>query len=368
MNLSLQRRYFRYFDWISFTITTLLLILGLIFVFSATYSTRQPISFFFKKQLIGALSGLIIYFLFSSFDLQRLTRYAFFGYFGALALLLYTVISGYMAMGARRWISLYFIRMQPAELVKLCLPAFIAYFFLEPDLWSKASRAAKFAFCLGMLGICFILIRKQPDLGTAIVILLDGLLLLWLVGLSRKFFIITGLILTIASPLIWHSLKPYQQQRISVLLGQGNSQKEGYQMQQAKIAIGSGGLWGKGLLKGTQNKLGFLPEDHNDFIFAVVAEEWGFVRTLLIIALFCVLFVRILYHLLQVSSPLHRLIGMGLLLHIMLSFTINIGMVAGLLPVVGIPMPLFTYGISNLWICLASLGWLNNITIRRFYY
>jgi len=152
------------------------------------------------------------------------------------------------------------------------------------------------------------------------------------------------------------------------LLGQGSEQKERYQIEQSKIAIGSGGLTGKGLLKGTQNKLAFLPEDHTDFIFSVICEEWGFLGALTILILFCLLFIRILYITIKLPSASLQIISIGLVIHIMLSVCINIGMVTGILPIVGISLPLFSYGLSNLWVTLASLGWLNNIAIRRFYY
>ena len=137
---------------------------------------------------------------------------------------------------------------------------------------------------------------------------------------------------------------------------------------QSKIAIGSGGIFGKGLLKGTQNKLSFLPEDHTDFIFAVICEEFGFAGALLIFILFSILFFKIIIITLQLDNIAEQIITTGLLLHILLSVSINIGMVTGILPIVGIPLPLFSYGITNLWITMASLGVINNISIKRFYY
>ena len=163
-------------------------------------------------------------------------------------------------------------------------------------------------------------------------------------------------------------MKPYQQNRVLVMLGHGDARKERYQTEQSKIAIGSGGIFGKGLLKGTQNKLHFLPEDHTDFIFAVICEEWGLIGALLVILLLLALFTRLLFVVVTVETLFEQIVALGLLMPVLFSACINIGMVIGLLPIVGIPLPLMSYGMTNLIITLASLGWINNIAIRRFYY
>ncbi len=367
-----DRRYFRYFDWISFILTLSLLGLGLLFVFSATYRPEHHISLFFKKQLIGSAIGIIIYFVFCCLDIKRLSRWALIGYFLLLVLLVYSMLSGLIAKGGRRWVSLYFFSFQPSELAKLCLPAFIASYFSDleiPKYHAEPPLSFRdFLFPVGMLFCGFILILKQPDLGTALIVLFAGLVLFWFIGIPRKFFLILGVVGLIAMPVLWKCLKPYQQTRILVLLGYGDIHKERYQVEQSKIAIGSGGITGKGLLNGTQNKLGFVPEDHTDFIFSVICEEWGFLGALLIILLYMLLFLRLIFVLLHVGNFFEQIVGLGLIAHILFSACINIGMVIGILPAVGIPLPLMSCGITNLWVTLASLGWLNNIAIRRFYY
>ena len=368
----IDKRYFRYFDWFSFVITIILLSIGLLFVFSSTYKVDKPFSIFFKKQLFGTISGLIIYFFFCLKDLRPFKRLGYFTYFLILGLLTYTLFAkGGTVMGANRWISLYFFKFQPSELIKLFLPIFLAYYFYSTS--SNLSKPhqkkfKKFVFPLFILFISFALITKQPDLGTALIVLFSGLILLWIIGLDKKFFLLSGLILAISAPFLWTNLKPYQKQRILILLGQGDEKKERYQLEQSKIAIGSGSLTGKGLLKGTQNKLAFLPENHTDFIFSVICEEWGFFGATLVLILFCLLFGRIIFITLDLSNPFEQIISIGLLSHLMLSVCINIGMVTGMLPIVGIPLPFLSYGVTHLWINLASLGWLNNIAIRRFYY
>lgn len=367
-----DRRYFRYFDWVSFGLTIILLSIGLLFVFSATYTPEKPFSLFFKKQLSGALGGLVIYFVFCMVDIRKLTRLGFISYYIVLALLLYTMIGGWIGMGAKRWVSLYFLRFQPSELAKLFLPAFIACSFstFDEQKYGSSQKIPMQAFWwpMGVLFFSFLIIRKQPDLGTALIVLFTGLILFWFVGIDKRFFLALGLIGLLGAPLIWQCLKPYQQKRVLVLFGQGDARKERYQIEQSKIAIGSGGLHGKGLLRGTQNKLQFLPEDHTDFIFSVICEELGFIGGVSILILFSLLFARIIFVILQLKSFFDQIVAVGLMIHVLLSTCINIAMVTGMLPIVGIPLPLVSYGITNLWITLASLGWLNNIAIRRFYY
>ena len=348
-----------------------LLGLGLLFVFSATYKPDVPYSLFFKKQLVGVGAGMLIYFFFCGKDFRKLARWGFVGYFVTLLLLMYSIVGGWIAMGAKRWISLYFFKFQPSELAKLCLPVFLASYFSElelPKFYANPPIPFRdFFFPLGMLFFTFLLILKQPDLGTALVVLCSGFIILWFIGIPRTFFLALAFVGVIGTPVLWKCLKPYQQNRILVLFGYGDARKERYQIEQSKIAIGSGGIMGKGLLQGTQNKLEFLPEDHTDFIFSVICEEWGFLGALSIILLYLLLLTRLVIVIAQVRNFFEQIVAVGLLTHILLSVSINIGMVTGMLPIVGIPLPLFSYGLTNLWITLASLGWLNNIAIRRFY-
>ncbi|MFH1461735.1 MAG: FtsW/RodA/SpoVE family cell cycle protein [bacterium] len=368
----IKKRYTQYFDWTITILTITLLIIGLIFVFSSTYIPGKPFSIFFKKQVFGAISGIFIYLFFSFKDLKTINRIGFLGFFATLILLSYTFLSGFVAMGAKRWVSIYFFKFQPSELTKLFFPIFLAYYFSEYKPLKITNdgkvKLGNFLFPLIILLMAFNLILKQPDLGTALIILLSGIILFWVIGINKNFLIICSLIVTISAPFLWTKLKPYQKQRILVLLGEGDAKKERYQLEQSKIAIGSGGILGKGILKGTQNKLSFLPEDHTDFIFSVICEEIGFVGAMLIFILFSILFLKIILIAVQLASLTEQIITIGLLLHIMLSVCINIGMVTGILPIVGIPMPLLSYGITNLWITLASLGCINNISMKRFYY
>ena len=353
-------RSYWYVDAFSFSLTFVIAAIGLLFVFSATQTPEQHLSLFFKKQAIGLSMGIVIYWLFTMVDYRSLLRWGYFGYFVVIGLLFFTLIKGSIGMGAQRWINVFFFKLQPSELAKPFFPAFVSY-YLYTHHETPHKNWKNFMPLLAILTLSVILILKQPDLGTALIILISGLTLLWLAGLSKKFFLYGGLMLAIAAPLLWQTLKPYQQNRIAVFLGYGTTQKERYQMDQAMIAVGSGGLYGKGLCNGSQNRLQFLPESRTDFIFAVICEEWGFMGAFMLLALYALLFLRSLFMIRFIEAPHAQLLAMGLLLHIMLCAGINIAMVLGLLPIVGIPLPFLSYGLSNLLISFGSLGWIQGI-------
>jgi rod shape determining protein RodA len=356
----LQRRTAGSFDWISFTIMLILCGLGLAFVWSATYKPELPYSLFFKKQAFGVISGILIYGIISLFDFRNLMRQGYFLYFCVIGLLIFTIIKGSIGMGAQRWINLGIIKIQPSELTKLLFPAFITYFlFAQQE--NFIYRFKDFYLILIILGLSGLLVIKQPDLGTALILAFSALVIMWLAGIDKRFFWYSALLVCVCTPALRYVLKPYQWQRIAVFLGQGDVHKERYQIEQAKIAIGSGGLWGKGFLQGTQNKLLFLPESRTDFIYAVICEETGLMGALGILMLYVLLFLHLFIALSRLTCPFSQLFGYGLVIHIMFSTFINIGMVVGLLPVVGIPLPFISYGVSNLWISFASLGAVQSI-------
>ena len=360
------RRSVRYFDWFGFIITLALISIGLLFIYSTTTKPDVPYSIFFKKQLFGAGSALLIYFFFCITDYRTLMRWGYFLYMCVIGFLVFTLIKGSVGMGGQRWINLFIFKFQPSEIAKLFFPAFIVqHLSVQHD--SPKFVWYDFAPIIGVLFFSALLIMKQPDLGTALLIVFAGLILLWVAGLDKKWFLLGFLIVGISSPLLWKFLKPYQKQRIAVFLGAGDSHKERYQIEQSKIAIGSGGFAGKGFLHGTQNKLMFLPESRTDFIFSVICEEWGFLGALFILLLYGLLYARLLYLICTIKHFFAQLLALGLIIHCILACIINIGMVTGLLPIVGIPLPLISYGVTNLWITLASLGWVNGIIIRRYY-
>jgi rod shape determining protein RodA len=270
------RRSLRYFDITSLVVTVLIALLGLVFVWSATYKPEAPFSLFFKKQTIGILTGFIWYFIFACIDYRTTLRAGYLAYYLLIGILVFTLIKGSIGMGGQRWIDLGLFKFQPSEIAKVLFPVYAVYTLQTHQLYPPLPQMV-FVPILSMLSISCILIARQPDLGTALLVLFSGLLLCWLAGLSNKFFIWCGFLSLLCIPIAQKILKPYQLKRISVFLGYGETNKERYQIEQAGIAIGSGGMYGKGLLEGTQNKFNFLPESRTDFIFAVLCEEWDLI-------------------------------------------------------------------------------------------
>lgn len=350
-------------DATSFLLTLAIAGLGLIAVYSATYTVAVPCSLLFRKQLFGVISGIGIYLLCANLPYHRLTYWGYGAYFGVILLLIFTIMLGSIGMGAQRWINLGVIKFQPSELTKLFLPAYLTY-FLKSENNHPEYDFRSFGPLLLALGASTLLILKQPDLGTAMLVLMTGLALCWLAGLSNKFYLGGFLLVLISGPILWQSLHGYQKKRLEVFLGFGDKAKEGYQITQAKIAIGSGQILGKGLRQGTQNKLKFLPESQTDFIFAVICEELGLFGACLLLCLYLALYWRSFVFLQTIPNFFPKLLAAGLLGHVVISTIVNMGMVTGLLPIVGIPLPLVSYGVSNLWITFASLGWVNGIIMQ----
>lgn len=360
-----NKRFLCYFDWISFGLILILSGISLAFVFSTTYK-MQTCSIFFKKQLFGIISGIAIYFICSFLDYRTLCRAGYWLYILTLILLGFTLVKGSIGMGAKRWINLGFIKFQPSELAKLFFPMFITYYFLN-DKEVTQPKPITYVIPLIILMLSFVMVLKQPDLGTAIILLLSGSFMLWFLGLKTKFFIFAAASILITTPISWHLLKPYQKKRILVFLGQGDRNKERYQIEQSKIAVGSGGLRGKGFMQGTQNKLSFLPESRTDFIFSVICEELGLIGACFILLLYLLLFIRLLWMINSITGFYPHLMCLGLLIPIVLSTIINLGMVLDLLPIVGIPLPFMSYGITHIWTTFASIGCINSITCQRYF-
>src|SRR3990167_7785657 len=358
-----QWRNFLHFDWINFIIIQSLSMIGLLFIFSATYSSEIPFSIFFKKQFFGIITGTILYLVILRMEPVNLKRWGYYTFFGVIALLMFTIVKGSIGLGAKRWINLGIIKFQPSELMKLFMPPFIIN-YLQHHYRAPSFKLTDFAPLVAFLLFGSLLVLKQPDLGTAITLMLSGLTLLWLAGVRKKIFAYAFVFFVAASPIAIRFLKPYQLKRIEVFLGSGSKTKERYQVEQSKIAIGSGGIVGKGICQGTQNRLNFLPESRTDFIFSIICEEWGIIGALLILLLYIALFSNITLTTFYITHFFEKLLAIGIFLHILFAAIINIFMVTGMMPTVGIPLPFLSYGITNLWICYASVAWISNISAR----
>jgi rod shape determining protein RodA len=356
-------RYLTHFDWISFILVMLISIIGLLTLYSAAF--EQPFfNTFFIKQAYGIAIGFILYCIFCCINPARLESIFAIGYFVLIGLLMLTLIKGSISMGGQRWFSIIGLRFQPSEIAKLALPAFITFFLSTERTRPFPSQA--FYPLLAIIVCSALLIMKQPDLGTAIIISLSGIILLCIAGMKKKLLFTLIIFFGISSPIAWYFLHPYQQNRIRVYLGAGDIRKERYQIEQSIVSVGSGEISGKGFCKGTQNKYAFLPARRTDFIFSVFAEEYGFVGCIIVLLLYGLLFIRIMYLSTKLHNPFERLLMLGLLIPIILSALCNISMVVGLAPIVGIPLPLMSYGLSNMLITFAALGWINGIYTRRF--
>jgi rod shape determining protein RodA len=319
-----------------------------------------------QKQLMWwglGLTGMLIVVL---IDYRHMEHYAYAIYACSLVLLVYVLVMGRSISGARRWIELGPIQFQPSELIKITMTLALAKYFhhhAKQNRYNLIELTVPFLIFL----VPFILVLLEPDLGTAIVLLLLFFSIVLFFGLSEGSIIVL-LIAGIASlPLGWFNLKDYQKERVLTFLNPSDDPLgRGYHIIQSKITIGSGGLWGKGFLHGTQTRLNFLPEQHTDFIFSAFAEQWGFLGSFLLLAGYLLL----IFWAFNICSRAKNTFGMVVALGITFLFfwhvIINIGMCLGLLPVVGIPLPLFSYGGSFLLVMLLGIGLLLNIYVRRF--
>jgi rod shape determining protein RodA len=280
-----------------------------------------------------------------------------------LLLLFAVMIMGKIGKGAQRWLDLGIFRFQPSEIMKLAVPMMAAWYLDKKELpidLKSLIITSLFIF------IPTLLVAKQPDLGTAIMIAMGGLFVIFLAGIDiRIIVLLTGLV-TLAAPLLWQHMHGYQKQRILTLLNpEQDPLGSGYHIIQSKIAIGSGGGWGKGWLNGSQSHLNFLPEHATDFIFAVCGEEFGFVGCVMLIALIVLISLRCLHIAREAQSTYTRLLATSLSMTFFFSAFVNIGMVMGILPVVGIPLPLISYGGTAMVTFLASFGILMSIHSHR---
>lgn len=364
--LKIDRRLIAHFDWPLLIATLLVLGLGLATVLSASHSQERLFSAYFWRQATWAGIGLTAMLAALSFDYHLLDRYAFPLYIASLSLLLAVAVAGALGGGARRWLDLGPIAIQPSEFCKLTVVAVLAS-LLQRHCGDQPLRPNIALLALGLIAVPCALILEQPDLGTALTVALVGGAVLLVAGLSVRWVALGALALALVAPYLWTHLKPYQQRRLEMFLNPDlDPLRYGYHIIQSKIAIGSGMLTGKGYLRGTQNRLNFLPEQHTDFIFAVFAEEWGFAGACVLLALYLFLLLRCLVVIARARDSFGVLLAFGLTAAIFSQVLINIGMACGVLPVVGVTLPFFSYGGSSLLVCLIAIGLLLNISMRRF--
>ena len=321
---------------------------------------------FFMKQMIWYGAGLVAMTAIIVFDYRQIDRWSYFIYGGILMLLVFVLFFGKLAGGSRRWLVFGPVSIQPSELAKIAVIIILSRYYsrrVKPEGFSLRELIYPALFAL----IPFILIVKQPDLGTGLTVLLISGSITLFVKIERRTLLFLGVIGSITMPLVWFFLKEYQQQRILTFLDPNRDPLgAGYHIIQSKIAIGSGMVAGKGFLKGTQNTLSFLPEQHTDFIFSVLAEEWGFIGASLSVFFFLVLIIWGLNIAYRCKDPFGTILSFGVVTLIFWQAFINLGMVMGLLPVVGMPLPLISYGGSSVLTVMICIGMLMNISMRQF--
>jgi rod shape determining protein RodA len=353
--------------------TILIMGIGLTALYSASYNNTRVGQEVFYDQLFCAIAGLLIMLFLSHLDYRKYYDFAYIIYGFSILFLLLVFFLGHNALGATRWFSIAGFRFQPSEFSKLAVILFVGRYLSQqrPKLSFNLSGSLRTAwddllFPLGMVGISVLLVFKQPDLGTAILLFGIFMIMLYVSGISQKLFLIFMSVIAALTPVVWFFLKPYQKTRLTVFMNPNHDPTgAGYTITQSKIAVGSGQLLGKGWLSGTQNQLNFLTERHTDFIFSVIGEEWGLMGALFLI--YC--YAAIIYCGFIVAQHnkdrFGQLVTIGIVGILALQVVINIGMNIGLCPVVGITLPLISYGRTSFIVFVVMLGFLLNLSRRR---
>ncbi len=368
--IKIDRRLGKSFDWMTLALIMSLSIIGIITIYSAT---RPPSGVgehpdFYLRQILWLVISLFALFAIVFFDYKWLQRFSYPLYGIGLFLLVAVLIAGRSSMGARRWLSIGFFSFQPSEFFRLLfIMGFSSYLTTISHPTEKMSVKSILIFALLPLA----LLVKQPDLGSAI--LLSSLFVVLSVskGVSKKIISVVLIIGLVSVPFLghifWEGLKDYQKNRLVAFLDpEVDPAGIGYHINQSKISVGSGGVVGKGYLRGTQGPLRFLPEKHTDFIFSVFAEEWGFLGSLTLLGIYLMLFLRGLDTAFRAKDDFGRLMAIGITAMFFVYFCVNIGMTLGMMPVVGVPLPFVSYGGTALLSNFIAAGILISIRTRRF--
>lgn len=344
------------------TLTGAIIILCGVGLFSLYSAANSEIGMVVNQSIRYGIGFAALLFL-AQVSRERLLHWSPWLYLAGLILLLIVMLFGYGSKGSQRWLDIGIIQFQPSELMKIFLPMMVAWYF--NNLHSPLSlRRALGALILIIIPVA--LIAYQPDLGTAVLIAATGMIVIFLFGITRRSFAVFGSLFLACIPLLWFYLHDYQRQRIFTFFNpESDPLGAGYHIIQAKIAIGAGGIYGKGWLNGTQSQLDFIPERATDFIFAVFAEEFGFLGVLLLLFVYSFIVIRGLTIAVHARDTYSRLLAGSLSLSFLVYFVINIGMVCGLFPVVGVPLPLISYGGTSTVAILAALGILMSIHSRQ---
>jgi rod shape determining protein RodA len=363
----IDRRLVAHFDWTLLLLAIAFVSIGIVTIYSANYDIiEKHAGGLPSRQLLWFGLGMVAMLTAVAFDYHYIDRLAY-PFYGAMLLLLILVLFvGHAGGGSQRWINLGFFRLQPSEPAKLAIVLIMAKYF-QSDEPSRGFRLRDLWVPFALVAPLITLTLVQPDLGTAIILGVVFLSMVLMGGLRLRSFLCLVAAGLAFLPLGWQFLKAYQRQRILTFLDPDRDPLgAGYHVIQSKIAIGSGGLFGKGYLHGTQNRLDFLPAQHTDFIFAVFSEEWGFVGCLILLVLYFALIVYSLRLIDRAKDRFGGLLVFGMLAIFFWHVVINIAMVAGVMPVVGVPLPMVSYGGSSLASMMFALGVMINVSMRRY--
>jgi len=356
-------------DWPFLYTLMAITIISLLNLYSATHGVNdEGIASLFVKQGLYFIFGWSIFLLFTFLNTSWILRLAWPFYIFNVLAIIYVSFFGKVALGAQRWIHLGFINYQPSETMKLGLIFILARILADIPYDPKGLSLKAILIPLGIVLFPFVFVIQQPDLGTSLLLLMISGSMLLFVGIRKWILSATIVIGLITIPIAWQFvLHDYQKQRVYTFLSPGSDPKgSGYNSIQSKIAVGSGQLLGKGFQQGTQSKLEFLPERHTDFIFSVLSEEHGFFGSIGILILFLVIFILGLRISATATDKMSSILAVGVLSYFFWHMFVNIGMVTGLLPIVGVPLPLFSYGGSSLLTTMSALGILSGIAYRRY--
>ena len=341
---------------LDFILLFCLILLSIVSVLVMYSTDGGQVLYHTKSHFIKLLTFFSLMIVISFFNIRLWHITSYFIYFIIILLLIWVSTYGIKVSGSQRWINLYFIVLQPSELMKigiiLCLAKY--YHRLKID---NINSFTSILVALSIILVPIILVLSQPDLGTSVLIALSGLIILWLAGVKMKYFFISFITFLISLPFIISFLKPYQKLRILTFLDPDRDPLgAGYQIIQSKIAIGSGGLSGKGFLKGTQSYLEFLPEKHTDFIFTLFSEEFGFIGSICLLLIYSIIIIRIIRIGVISRSDFAKLFCFGFAFAIFVYIVVNLCMVLGLLPIVGSPLPILSYGGSSMLATMIGFG------------
>jgi rod shape determining protein RodA len=368
MNVSERNLLSRISIW--FLLPILLLnVFGLVNLYSATHGpSSTDVQTLFIQQIVWLVAGWSIFFFVTFLDYLWINKLVWAMYIINVGALVYTDLHGKIVLGGQRWIDLHFFRYQPSETMKLALILILAKILVTKNPEGRGMGLRELFLPLMLVLIPFILTVKQPDLGTAMTLLLIGGTMLFFVKIKRGIIVFISVMGIIAMPLVWkYGLKDYQKHRVLTFISpDSDPQGKGYNSIQSRIAVGSGQITGKGFRQGTQSQLEFLPERHTDFIYSVLSEEWGFFGSVIVMGIFIWLFLVSFEISLKARDRNGALITVGVTAYLFWHMFVNIGMVIGLLPIVGVPLPLLSYGGSGMLTTMFGLGLVSSVAYRRY--